>query len=214
MLPFVGRAPRTVTWWVAEGETGCDHARALWTALSYIQASLESHDHVMTVLLMYSALEGMLLNRETDGNQIGPRIASLIGTSDENCRTISKFVNDLRELRGNVAHGRRPCATSVSNVLGQAITDAELANNLPCLDYKLGMQLRHRCMDLLRRVFLAVLWLVIDAKPSSLPSLPSGPQPELTRAEALETLEDARRNVSSAKALPAQKIPDVIRVGA
>ncbi len=203
-----------VIWGAAEAIIDDETDRALWIANGvYLPPVLESADARTTVLLSYAAIDGLLRNEDDDDSRLIPRVAWLIGASVEDRRSMQKLLDRLQKIRGPVAHGRAPRLADASAAIGQRISADELsARGLFATD-DLERTLRTRCLDLFRRVFVAYLWLVIDAEVDptnrSRPVLQAG----LPRKEILSLLERAARNDAAAQTLLSHRIPELAREG-
>jgi hypothetical protein len=203
-----------VIWDAPEGIIDDETMRSLWVANTYLSPSLAWADALMTLLMSYATMDGLLLAKDDDDMRLGPRVAWLLGTNDEDRRTIRRFVSDLRELRGDIAHGRRPDLLGVSSALGQPITEDELSARFLLVRDELQSLLRQRCLGLLRRVLLAFLWLTVEVRTDPLEPMRPILQAGLTRNEILNLLESAEKNDAAAQALLLSRIPEAARGGA
>ena len=200
-------------WHGPEGTIDDETMLALWVAKTYVSPALEWADALMTLLLSYAAMDGLLLAKHDDDTRLGPRVAWLLGASDKDRRTARRLVGDLRELRGDIAHGRRPDLLRLSSVLGQPITEDELSARFLLVRDELQSLLRRRCLTLLRRVLLAFLWLAVEAQADPLAPMRPILQAGLTRREILDLLERAAKNDAAAQKVLLQRIPEVARGG-
>jgi len=152
----------------------------LRVANAFLRPAVDTPDPVMTLLLAYAAIDGLLLERTEDDSQLGPRWAALIQRDEKEGRRIRKAVERWRDIRGFVAHGDRPPVGLVASFLDGSVSDEELQVPWPGL----GRASRSRAGRAFRRAFLAFLWCSVAVRDGVA-------RPDLQRDEVLTLLRRA-----------------------
>jgi hypothetical protein len=201
-------------WGTTEAHVGGEAVEALWVADgTYLPQALEFPDSSSTVLMAYAAIDGLLRDKTDDDSRLAPRVGCLIGGSNDDRRAVRRFVDRLRNIRGEVAHGKRPHLADVAGAIGRDVADAALAERGIFADQELNRLLRRRCLDVLRRVLVSFLWLTVEGEPW--PGDTHRPRAwlGLTREQVLKTLDRAHNGDSEALTALEGKIPRVLRGG-
>jgi hypothetical protein len=145
-------------WGTTEPHLEGEAIEALWVAdATYLHQALEVADASSTVLMAYAAMDGLLRNKTDDDSRLAPRVGCLIGASNDDRRAVRRFVDRLRNIRGEVAHGKRAQLDDVAGAIGRDVAAAALAERGIFADQELNRLLRRRCLDVLRRVLVAFL---------------------------------------------------------
>ena len=201
-------------WGTAEPHLEGEAIGAFWVADgTYLPQALEFPDSSSTVLMAYAAMDGLLRDKADDDSRLAPRVGCLIGGSNEDRRAVRRFVDRLRSIRGEVAHGKRPHLADVAGAIGRDVAAAALAQRGIFADQELNRLLRRRCLDVLRRVLVSFLWLAVEGEPwpggGHTPTARLG----LSRGQVLKTLDSAHRGDTDASTALEGKIPLVVRGG-
>jgi len=154
-------------------------------ALSHVDTILRLADRLVAALLVYVALEGLLLNADDDESRLGQRVAWLVGVDTGERRSLRRLMSAYRELRGNLAHGKRPRLQDLETMLGRKVSPDEVHAYFTWSGHETGELLKERCRELLRKVLLSFLTLVTNVESSEAVSVAA------TRRETIETLEAA-----------------------
>jgi hypothetical protein len=201
-------------WGTAEPHLEGEAIGAFWVADgTYLPQALEFPDSSSTVLMAYAAMDGLLRDKADDDSRLARRVGWLIGDSNEDRRAVRRFVDRLRSIRGEVAHGKRPHLADVAGAIGRDVAAAALAQRGIFADQELNRLLRRRCLDVLRRVLVSFLWLAVEGEPwpggGHTPTARLG----LSRGQVLKTLDSAHRGDTDALTALEGKIPLVVRGG-
>ena len=201
-------------WGTTEAHVGGEAVEAYWVADGvYVPQALEFPDSSSTVLMAYAAMDGLLRDQEEDDSRLAPRVGWLIGGSNGDRRAVRCFLDRLRSIRGEVAHGKRPHLDDVAGAIGRDVAAAALAERGIFADRELNRLLRRRCLDVLRRVLVSFLWLTVEGEPWSGGAHRPRARPGLSRQQVLGTLDSARKGDSNAVALLEARVPAVVRGG-
>jgi len=201
-------------WGMTEPHLEGEAIEALWVADgTYLHQALEVADASSTVLMAYAAMDGLLLDKTDHDSRLVPRVGCLIGGSVDEQRAVRRFIQHLQEIRGAVAHGKRPRLADVAGAIGRDMADAALAERGIFADQELKRLLRRRCLDVLRRVLVSFLWLTVEGEPW--PGGTHRPRASLglSREQVLKTLDRAHRGDSDALSALEGKAPAVVRGG-
>ncbi|MDK1046430.1 MAG: hypothetical protein QGM45_12205 [Anaerolineales bacterium] len=163
-------------------------------ALSHVDAVFQLADSLLAALLIYVALEAILLYEEDDDSRLGPRVAWLIGIGVEDRKSLSRLVTAYREVRGDLAHGKPPRSADLTRVLGRNVSPDEVDAYFTWSGHETGQLFENRCRELLRKVLLSFLNLALNIGPGDTVSL------ALTRQQIIERLDAARRGGRGAEA--------------
>ena len=109
--------------------------------------------------------------------------------------------------------GKRPHLGDVAAAIGRGVAAEELAERGIFADQELNRLLRGRCLDVLRRVLVAFLWLTVEGEPW--PGGADRPRAKLglTREQVLKTLDRAHNGDSEALTALEVNIPVALRGG-
>jgi hypothetical protein len=199
-------------WGTAEPRLGGEAIDAFWVAdATYLPHALEFPDSSSTVLMAYAAIDGLLRDKTDDDSRLAPRVGCLIGRANDDRRAVRRFVDRLRNIRGEVAHGKRPHPDDVAGAIGRDVADAALAERGIFADQELNRLLRRRSLDVLRRALASFLWLTVEGEPW--PGGTHRPRARLglSREQVLKTLDSAQSGDSEALAALEGRIPRVLR---
>lgn len=182
---------------------GKDPFLPLGAANTFIDPVLTSTDEVIRLLLAYAGCDGLLLRKEDDDTRLGLRLAFLIGADVEEERRLRRTVNIWRDLRGLAAHGQRPSVEQIAGFLEQTIDPSEWGESLLGSD-EIKRAAGKRALALLRRVFLGMLFCMVDLSQD-------GVVPALSREAVLKLLEQAAAGDDSSRQAIKVRVPDFVR---
>lgn len=140
-------------------------------------------DSVTTALMSYIAIDGLLLDRETEVSRFGPRAASLISRDKDERKMVRQRAEALGRFRGTVGHGGEPSLPDLSALLNRPVTADEFDGHFSWDGHDAGRLLDRRTTELLRRVVVCFLWIAVvgDGK--------GGAQPGLSRKQIIQGIE-------------------------
>jgi hypothetical protein len=170
-------------------------------AWRYAEPALESPDSRMTLLLCHAALDGLLRLLGEGGSLLVPRVALLVQGSVAEGRRLRPLLRQWRELRGYTAHGQPMPEQTVLRFVDRYTPPTD-----PSAFQEYDLEMRQRCLRLLRRVYLSVLCLAVRTSDGS-----DGPIPGMTRTQILEQLDRASRNEPSTLHQLKIGVPDIVR---
>ena len=162
---------------------------ALWMAQAFAHSLFPSPDPLARILLAYATIDGLLRDRNEDDGVIAPRVALLVGEDEKEGRSIRKFMEKCRDIRGTAAHGQRPPLKDVGRAIGRLVTDEEIQAQWATLRETLYARFESKLLGLLRRTLCAYLWTTTDFPEETPQAGASG----LTRSELLAYLTDAKK---------------------
>jgi len=153
--------------------------------LSHAEVIRDSKDTLITALLVHVALDALLMSTEDDDSRLGPRVAWLIGLDSNERRKLRRFLADLRDLRGKIAHGNEPSLQTLSRLVDEPLSADDFSVYFSWAGRASGQLLDRRNREILRRCISCVLhWgIVISADGQCSQSL--------TRRELIQKIESA-----------------------
>lgn len=176
----------------------------LWVANTYIHPAIDADDDLVTILLAYSCVEGLLLRRGESKSRLQPRLALLVQHDTQEGRRLRRTTHLWKELRDCAAHGERPAEDLLAAFCGQETRQTGLSAFLAG-DPRLWHAVRKTAATILRRVFLAMLFCTVTLDDQGLP------QPSLSRNEVLEILERAASGDNTATQEIISNVPQFVR---
>ncbi len=91
---------------------------AVESALRLLDGALPSPDGLVSNLACYAAIDGLMSGRKESDAATVPRVASLLTRDYKRRRSGRRLIQRLYELRGEMAHGRRPEPEVIASALG------------------------------------------------------------------------------------------------